>query len=139
MEPVAVAAGRQFAHNHPLSVLLRVHMRFHMANNYIAHGTFFKPKEGNLENLLPGTFPETIQLIQTGYTAWGLKRHSFLNEMKNRGVDNTEALTHYPYRDDAMLLWNAISTYVSSYVSSFYSSDSDIAADKELQVSHFHP
>ena len=51
---------------------------------------------------------------------------------KARGVDDPELLPNYPYRDDALLYWDAIHRWVSSYLSLYYHSDADVQADPEL-------
>jgi arachidonate 15-lipoxygenase len=40
----------------------------------------------------------------------------------------------YPYRDDALLVWDAIHKWVSDYLSLYYASDDDVQKDLELQA-----
>lgn len=49
-------------------------------------------------------------------------------DLANREVD---ALPYYPYRDDVVLLWDAIHTYVSDFLSEFYTSPSDLQLDMD--------
>ena len=63
MEPIAIATVRELENSHPLNILLRVHMRFVMANNLLAHGTFFLPENGTLEQLLAPTFPNILKTV----------------------------------------------------------------------------
>ncbi len=49
-------------------------------------------------------------------------------------VDDTSLLPDYPYRDDALLLWQATETYVKDYLSLYYTSDADVNEDTELQA-----
>jgi arachidonate 15-lipoxygenase len=49
-------------------------------------------------------------------------------------MDNVNRLPHYPYRDDGLLLWEAIQAYVSSYLAIYYKTPADITADFELQA-----
>ncbi|MEM7594930.1 MAG: lipoxygenase family protein, partial [Cyanobacteria bacterium P01_A01_bin.83] len=39
----------------------------------------------------------------------------------------------YPYRDDGMLIWDAIHQWVDSYLSIYYQNDQDVIEDTELQ------
>ena len=39
----------------------------------------------------------------------------------------------YPFRDDGMLVWNAIGAFVSQYIDVYYTSDADVREDSELQ------
>ncbi|MGQ2931438.1 MAG: lipoxygenase family protein, partial [Sphingopyxis sp.] len=43
-------------------------------------------------------------------------------------------MPEYPYRDDALLLWNAIAQWVGDYVATYYLSDTDVSGDHELQA-----
>jgi arachidonate 15-lipoxygenase len=56
------------------------------------------------------------------------------NDLRTRGVDDTTALPDYPYRDDALLVWNAIAQWVGDYVAVYYPSDSDVTGDYELKA-----
>jgi arachidonate 15-lipoxygenase len=50
-----------------------------------------------------------------------------------RGVDDAGALPDFPYRDDALLLWDATRAWVESYLRLYYASDAAVQADVELQ------
>lgn len=39
----------------------------------------------------------------------------------------------YPYRDDAVRIWDAIVNYVTEFIGEFYASDSDVLRDVTLQ------
>jgi len=54
------------------------------------------------------------------------------NALRARGVDGLEALPNYPYRDDALLYWNAIRGWVEGYLRTYYRSEADLADDFEL-------
>lgn len=41
-------------------------------------------------------------------------------DCKDRGVDDPAVIPNYPYRDDAIAIYNAIRTYVSSIVNFYY-------------------
>jgi arachidonate 15-lipoxygenase len=49
-------------------------------------------------------------------------------------VLDPEALPDYPYRDDALLVWDAIRTWTRSYLGLYYKADADVLADAELQA-----
>ena len=53
--------------------------------------------------------------------------------LTNRGLDDREALPCYPYRDDGLLVWEAINEWVRGYVSVHYASDGEVLADEALQ------
>jgi len=44
-----------------------------------------------------------------------------------------EKLPNYPYRDDALMLWDAIETHFNEIIKHYYHHDKDVAHDFELQ------
>jgi arachidonate 15-lipoxygenase len=51
-------------------------------------------------------------------------------------VDDPAAFPDYPYRDDALLYWNAIRAWVRAYLGRYYGSEAAVAADPELSAWH---
>lgn len=133
MEPIAVGTARQLAENHPLSLLLKPHFRFMLANNHLGQQRLVNP-DGPVDELLAGTLGESMELVKDAYKDWNLKDFAFPTEIKNREMDNVERLPHYPYRDDGMLVWQAIHEFVSGYLRHFYPTPQDILKDTELQA-----
>jgi len=132
MEPIAIVTARQLAKNHPLSLLLKPHFRFMLTNNELARTRLIGPG-GPVDELLAGTLAETVEIGREACTTWSLDQFAFPTELKNRGMDDTNQLPHYPYRDDGLLLWNAIKTFASGYLKYFYPTDGAIVQDVELQ------
>ncbi len=133
MEPIAIATARQLAKNHPLGLLLKPHFRFMLVNNELARSYLIAPG-GPVDDLLSGTLPETMEIAREACSNWSLDQFALPTELKNRGMDDTNQLPHYPYRDDGLLLWNAIETFVSGYLKYFYPTKEAIAQDVELQT-----
>lgn len=134
MEPIAIGTARQLAENHPLSLLLRPHLLFMLTNNNLAQQRLINPG-GTVDNLLAGTLRESMELVKEAYEGWNIKDFAFPKEIENRGMEQVEKLPHYPYRDDGMLVWNAIYTFVSEYLNHYYKKDSQrIIDDTELQA-----
>ncbi len=133
MEPIAIATARQLAKNHPLSLLLKPHFRFMLVNNELARSYLIAPG-GPVDDLLSGTLAETMEIAREACSTWSLDEFALPTELKNRGMDDTNQLPHYPYRDDGLLLWNAIETFVSGYLKYFYQTKEAIAQDVELQT-----
>ena len=52
---------------------------------------------------------------------------------KKRGVDDPNLLPGYHFRDDGILVWNAIESYVTEIIDIFYKSDADVKEDTEVQ------
>ncbi len=133
MEPFAIATNRQLADNHPLAVLLRPHFRFLLTNNALGLEHLLNPG-GIVDHLLAGTLEESLKLVTDGFEQWSIDKDSFDEDIVARGVDDRELLPNYPWRDDALLLWDAIGRYVRSYLDLYYPHPSDIAEDAELQA-----
>ncbi|MEG4577437.1 lipoxygenase family protein [Microcoleus sp. N3A4] len=133
MEPIAIVTARQLAQNHPLSLLLKPHFRFMLTNNELARSYLIAPG-GPVDELLGGTLAETIEISREACSTWSLDEFALPAELKNRGMDDPDQLPHYPYRDDGLLLWNAIETFVSGYLNFFYPTPGAIAQDVELQT-----
>ena len=133
MEPIAVGTARQLSENHPLNLLLKPHFLFMLANNHLGQQRLIN-LNGPVDQLLAGNLKESMELVKDAYNRWNIKEFAFPTEIKNRRMDDTERLPHYPYRDDGMLVWKAIYDFVSDYLNYFYSSPEDIIGDPELQA-----
>ena len=53
--------------------------------------------------------------------------------VEKRGVDDPTLLPKYYYRDDGILIWNAIEAYVTEIIDIFYKTDDDVKEDTEVQ------
>jgi arachidonate 15-lipoxygenase len=131
IEPFVVAAHRQFAPHHPLNVLLQPHFSGTLAINHLARLKLISP-DGVVDRLLGGKISATL-----AHSAWAVQNHAFKDQLppetfRRRGVDGTEWLPSYPYRDDALLHWEAIRDWAATYLRCFYRSDAEVAADHEV-------
>jgi arachidonate 15-lipoxygenase len=133
MEPFAIATSRQLAENHPLSLLLRPHFRFMLRNNNLAHDRLINP-DGPVDHVMAGTRVESLEVVKQSMQNWRFDAAALPIELADRGMNDTTRLPHYPYRDDALLLWEAIGEYVSDYVGYFYPDDATVQQDSELQA-----
>ena len=62
-----------------------------------------------------------FNIIDHNWAQWNIKENGNVpKDLKARGVDDTDALPNYHYRDDALLMWEAISKYVSEVVNGVY-------------------
>ncbi|CAH1793218.1 unnamed protein product [Owenia fusiformis] len=117
MEFVAVVTNRQLSPSHPLFRLLAPHFFEVIAiNKTMSLGT-----DG------------VNGVVGHAWANWNLTREGTLpNDLKNRGVDDVNALPNYHYRDDALLVYGAIEKYVKAVVSGTYDSPEKITGDYEL-------
>jgi arachidonate 15-lipoxygenase len=131
IEPFVIATERQLAENHPLRLLLRPHFEGTLAINELAHRTLLAPG-GFVDELLAGTLEASIELAVDSVASYSFDVAMLPNALRARGVDDEGALPDYPYRDDALLYWNAIRTWVSDYLRTYYRSEADLRDDSEL-------
>lgn len=141
LEPFVLATANELAPNHPLSVLLKPHFQFTLAINELAREQLIS-KGGYADTLLAGTLEASISVIKAAIKEYleNFTEFAVPNELTRRGVGETDVdgeggnfLPDYPYRDDALLLWNAIKAYVSDYLNLYYTSSAKILGDTELK------
>jgi arachidonate 15-lipoxygenase len=106
-EAFAMATQRQLAVAHPLSRLLSPHLEGAMFINDAATLIIMAPlTTGDVILAAP---IETLQRdCGRDRLAYDFYDNMLPNDLRARGVDNTDELPDYPYRDDALLIWNAI-------------------------------
>ena len=131
-EPFVIATERQLASTHPVGILLRPHFEGTLFINNAAQ-EFLIAAQGGVDALLAGTID-----ADRVYAAKSVQNYVFNDAMlptalKLRGVDDPTQLPVYPYRDDALLIWNAIHKWASDYLAIYYRTDADVQADFELQ------
>jgi len=131
IEPFVIATARQLAENHPLRLLLWPHFEGTLAINELAHLTLLAPG-GFVDELLAGTLEASLALAADGVRTYRVDEALLPNALRARGVDAADVLPNYPYRDDALLYWNAIHRWVDGYLRIYYRSEADLAGDLEL-------
>lgn len=134
IEPIALATVRELAARHPVNVLLKPHLEFTMAINSLADQLLINPG-GAVDIILPGTLESSLKLSERGVSDFfnNFSKFALPTNLRQRGVDNSYILQDFPYRDDGLLIWNALEDYVSRYIEIYYKSNRDIREDFELQ------
>jgi arachidonate 15-lipoxygenase len=133
IEAFAVATHRQLAPEHPLNVLLLPHFEGTLFINNAAAGSLIAAG-GPIDQIFAGTITSTQQTASADRLAFDFYAHMLPTDLKLRGVDDATALPDYPYRDDALLVWNAIHAWVRDYVNVYYTGDPDVQGDFELSA-----
>jgi arachidonate 15-lipoxygenase len=132
-EAFAMATQRQLAVAHPLSRLLSPHLEGAMFINEAA--TLIIMGSLTTGDVILAAPIETLQReCGRDRLACDFYDNMLPNDLRARGVDNTDQLPDYPYRDDALLIWNALDQWVGEYVAVYYASDSDVTGDYELKA-----
>ncbi|KAK7136446.1 hypothetical protein R3I94_014936 [Phoxinus phoxinus] len=129
-EVFAIAMYRQLAAVHPVYKLLIPHVRFTIAINTAAREKLIC-KDGIFDksNSTGGT--GIVEVIQKAMKTLTYKSLCFPEAIKSRGVED---LPNYYYRDDGMMVWEAVKSFVSDVVKICYDSDETVQKDKEIQA-----
>ena len=128
----AIVTHRQLLDNHPLSLLLRPHFKGTLAINNAAQKFLIAPG-GGVDGLLAATIDNVRTVVEGDVGNYSFNQAMLPNQLKKRGVDDTEKLPVYPYRDDALLIWNAIHQWVSDYLRIYYQNNEAVQNDTYLQ------
>ncbi len=128
----AIATHRQLPDNHPLSLLLRPHFQGTLAINDAAQEFLVSPG-GGVDELLSATIDNSRTLVEADLQNYSFNQAMLPKQLEKRGVDDTDKLPVYPYRDDALQIWKAIQNWVSDYLSIYYKNDQAVQSDTYLQ------
>lgn len=131
IEAVAVAARRHLAEVHPLWALLVPHFEGTLFINYEAATSLITPG-GPIDRIFGGTIASSQQIAADARFAFDFTAGMLPADLKARGVDDAGKLPDFPYRDDALLVWQAIHEWVKGYVSLYYADDAAVVGDSEL-------
>jgi arachidonate 15-lipoxygenase len=131
LEAFTIATHRNLAVTHPLNVLLQPSF----------YGTLFINNAAAKFLISPGSpidqfFGAPIKRSQHAAGTDRLNFDFYANmlpaDLVQRGIADPQHLPGFPWRDDALLLWQAIHTWVGNYVSVYYVDDEAVIADTEL-------
>ena len=131
LEAFTIATHRNLAVTHPLNVLLQPNF----------YGTLFINNAAAKFLISPGSpidqfFGAPIKRSQHAAGTDRLNFDFYANmlpaDLERRGIADPQHLPDFPWRDDALLLWQAIHTWVGNYVSIYYVDDEAVIADTEL-------
>ncbi len=131
MEAFAVATYRCLASEHPLYMLLLPHFEGTLYINSKAASSLLAPDSTN-DHLFGTPVQCTQKLAGEDRLAYDFYANMLPTDLAARKVDNAGQLPDYPYRDDALLIWDAIHRWLTEYVSIYYSSDAQVVGDTEL-------
>ncbi|MFJ4654196.1 lipoxygenase family protein [Nocardia sp. NPDC088792] len=128
-EAFSVATRRHLAANHPLAVLLTPHFEGSLWINQLATYLILAPETtGDL--IFASLLEDSIAATGQARLSWDFYEKMPPAEFAERGVDDKHL--QYPYRDDALLIWDAIRGWAGEYVRTYYPSDADVQGDFEL-------
>lgn len=132
MEAVTLATMRTLSARHPLSLMLRPHCEGTIAINNSAANSMLA-KGGAIDLSFGGTLDSMIALTSRAVADYDFAAAMPPTDFARRGVGPQSRLIDYPYRDDALRLWDAISEWTQAYVEHWYDA-AKLAADPELSA-----
>ncbi|WEJ97877.1 MAG: lipoxygenase family protein [Candidatus Sphingomonas phytovorans] len=131
MEACAVATHRELAAVHPLWALLVPHFEGSLfINNQAA--TSLIAANGPIDHIFGGTITSSQLAAASDRLAFDFYGKMLHRDLVARNVADTAALPDYPYRDDALLVWQAIHEWATQYIDIYYANDAAVTGDTEL-------
>jgi arachidonate 15-lipoxygenase len=132
-EPVLISAVRNLAANHPVAVLLRRHFEGTFTINKLAVELLIQPGKA-VEYLIGSDLKSTYPWLAKHRTNHSFRDNYLPTKLSATGTDRIGELPYHPYRDDGLLVWNAIYAWISDFVAAYYRTDADVLTDHELQA-----
>lgn len=118
---------------HPLHGLLAPHLRNVSAAAWVGHDVLLA--EGGIFDKITAMGQHARQIGRRALETWSLRaRLDVPHGLRQRGVDAPEALPHYPWRDDGLLVWHALRRLVERVIELLYPDDEAVRGDGELQA-----
>jgi len=131
-ETLIVATHRQLSTRHPILALLTPHFRFTLEINEGAKTSLIIPG-GVVASVLSPSIEGSLGMVRDARLAWRFDQNLPHRLFELRGVDAAR-LPDFPFRDDTLLLWDAIRDFVGEYLERYYADDEDVRNDFELQA-----
>lgn len=133
-EVFVCATHRTLDGNHPIARLLHGHFEGTAFINESSLQTLICT-DGVIDRITAPTIQQTQRLAGRSVLSFDFNASMPDTELRRRGVHADEApLLHFPYRDDALRLWEALGFWVTDFVHRYYESDEDVQWDSELQA-----
>jgi arachidonate 15-lipoxygenase len=132
MEWTTLALKRKLAPWHPLRLLLEPNCQWTLANGSVTRDAVINPG-GEVDLYNSPSLEDSIERVHKPAAAtFRLNESGAPTSFRLRDVDDRQRLPDYPFRDDALLLWDAIHGFAAGYVALYYHNDGNVVADGEL-------
>jgi len=131
LEAFTIATHRNLAESHPLNVLLQPNFFGTLFINNAAANFLISPG-GPIDDFFGAPITRSQQAAGTDRLNFDFYANMLPADLERRGIADPKHLPDFPWRDDALLLWEAIHTWVGNYVSVYYADDKAVLADTEL-------
>ena len=133
LEAFAVCTKRNLDEGHAVRRLLDPHFDGTFPINYLAVNKLIRPGEA-VDRLVGSAMDSNYSYISRHRLAFDFRQSLPPAQIAGRGVSPEEAAMAYPYRDDALLVWDALLQWTTAYTANHYGDDAAVAADDHLQA-----
>lgn len=133
IEAFALSTHRNLSERHPLNILLLPHFEGTFFINNAAASSLIH-EGGPIDRIFAAEISVSQQAAGMDRLEFDFYANMLPNQLKARRIDSASKLAFYPYRDDALLIWNAIGAWVEEYCGLYYASDEDVQGDPELSA-----
>ena len=130
-EAIAVATRRNLANVHPLWSLLVPHFEGTLFINNLAVETLIN-EGGPIDAFFGGTITSSQLAAVKARLSFDFAKKMTPIDFAERNVADPAKLPDYPYRDDALLVWQAIRDWAKQYIEIYYIDDEAVINDTEL-------
>lgn len=131
MEACVVSMYRQLAEVHPVHILLAPHFEGTAFINNSAAGSLIA-ENGPIDRIFAGKISSTQAAAVADRLAIDFAASMLPADLAHRGLADPAVLPDYPYRDDGMLVWEALSAWIGAYIEVYYADDSAVLGDTEV-------
>jgi arachidonate 5-lipoxygenase len=122
MEPTAVASWRNLSSVHPVWKLLYPHTKGIMAINTLGRN-YLISKGGAAHKVLSIGGGGQLTLLRKYYRSVSFDSYDLVKNLTERGVKD---LRKFHYKNDALLLWNAIHQFVLDIIFIYYNNNKQV-------------
>lgn len=132
IDPVIMGTRHQLHPSHPVHKLLNPHFEGTVSINASARNTLIRP-EKSVDRLVGSKIELNYPYLGKARLGFHFRDNFLPTRLEKMGVRNPAIIPLYPYRDDALLVWDAIKSWVTAYIGIWYSNDVAVKADYEIQ------
>lgn len=133
-EPFAIARHNAFQAPHAIGQFLEPHYRDTIGINFLARRTLVSPVTPFTDKVFSPGCAGALKMVLAAWKSYDFFKFSGPELLAARGFDGSRAdgIDGYYYRDDTLLLWDAIFEYAKNVVDETYPDDNAVAADPVL-------
>jgi len=135
VEPMAVACHNVLEkENHPLGNFLKPHFRDTIGINYLARQTLVSAHGSLTESTFATGTAQGLDMVEKAFESYNFMESGLPGDLLKRGFARSDEFKGYRYRDDGLLIWDALWTLCVDMVEELYQKDEDVVADTVVQA-----